>query len=68
MSILDALAKQNDNKGVDRAIMPDGLLSVSDEVFCVYLHRYGLDPEWMLEPVEERVKLLEMWEGNNEKD
>jgi hypothetical protein len=64
MSILNHLKsyKQYENK---RIIMPDGLLSISDGVFDATLYRLGQEPElWRKEPVENRDKLLNQLEKN----
>lgn len=38
--------------------MPDGLLSISDEVMQATLYRQGMDPELIHEPVEKREDIL----------
>jgi hypothetical protein len=50
----------------ERVVMPDGLLSMSDQVFLCALQRLQLEAETIIElmaqPVEDREKLLKFYE------
>jgi hypothetical protein len=70
MSILDDLAKSltTPQTTQERAIMPDGLHSMSDAAFVQSLKDHGCDDigikEWLLEDVANRSAFIKQMENN----